>query len=484
MRLSVRISPVEPGVYKLPQRCPHRNCDGKHFRQHQDHCAKAIRDPTYEAVEAKRYYCLRCERTFRVYPKGVSRAQQSNALKAFSVLLYVLGLSYGAVSDVLAALQTLLDKPMFLGKTTVHRKGQPSERLLTVAGVQPSKRDEPVREALHGLLQDLMNLRVRSWEIEQGSHHCQLYLADIHGGNQFIGCLGMIPIRVSAKVSVKINYKLAGHSVAIVLIVQYTGIDKGDLALRQPGPDKHLGNNNGSLDRADDRYWQGPTHFPNDSQTTIAYDSLCSILFYSQLCLIYHHFCQALLFASKRKRGCLHPSYGSQMVGKAIFPYEISPCPALTLSSTGSYKAEFPGYQSSHMHGCLSLTHHGNLHRLLGSRNSRFQQVTHSYRIEAFCFGAQGGLCVSRCDKVGLVVAADGSDSDSGQVKLDHLNTFVSDFGEQLLVNGSPVFEPLGNRYNLANSNLVPHTPHTFHSLWNRCSNLRERSLPQQAAKL
>ncbi len=36
MRLSVRISPVEPGVYELPERCPYRNCDGKHFRPHQN----------------------------------------------------------------------------------------------------------------------------------------------------------------------------------------------------------------------------------------------------------------------------------------------------------------------------------------------------------------------------------------------------------------------------------------------------------------
>jgi hypothetical protein len=54
-----------------------------------------------QLVGAQRYLCLRCEGTFRVYPKGVSRAQQSNALKAFSVLLSVLGLSYGAVSDAL-----------------------------------------------------------------------------------------------------------------------------------------------------------------------------------------------------------------------------------------------------------------------------------------------------------------------------------------------------------------------------------------------
>lgn len=143
MRLSVRISPVEPGVYELPERCPYRNCDGKHFRPHQNHCDKAIRDPKYEAVEAQRYRCLRCGRTFRVYPKGVSRAQQSNALKAFSVLLYVLGHSYGAVSDVLAALQTLLDKPMFLGKTTVYRNVQASgqeSRHLRRAWLQQGRR--------------------------------------------------------------------------------------------------------------------------------------------------------------------------------------------------------------------------------------------------------------------------------------------------------------------------------------------------------
>jgi len=126
MRLSVHISPVEPGVYELPERCPHSNCDGKHFEKHQDHCDKAIRDPKYEAVEAKRYRCLRCGRTFRVYPKGVSQAQQSDALKAFSVLLYVLGLSHGGVSDVLDALQTLLGKALFLSKTTVYRNVQAS----------------------------------------------------------------------------------------------------------------------------------------------------------------------------------------------------------------------------------------------------------------------------------------------------------------------------------------------------------------------
>jgi transposase-like protein len=143
MRLSVRISPVEPGVYELPEKCPHPHCDGQHFEKHQDHCAKAIRDPKYEAVEAQRYRCLRCGRTFRVYPKGVSQAQQSDPLKAFSVLLYVLGLSYGGVSDVLEALQTLLGKTLFLSKTTVYRNVQASgqeTRRLRRAWLQQGRR--------------------------------------------------------------------------------------------------------------------------------------------------------------------------------------------------------------------------------------------------------------------------------------------------------------------------------------------------------
>jgi hypothetical protein len=67
----------------------------------------------------------------------------------------------------------------------------------------------------------------------------------------------MILVRGPAKVSVKIN-KLAGHSVAIVLTVQYTWIAKGDLALRQPGSDEHFGGDDGSLDRTDHWPRQAP----------------------------------------------------------------------------------------------------------------------------------------------------------------------------------------------------------------------------------
>ena len=124
MRLKVKTSSVEPKLYQMPTECPYEGCHGRVFKQHQERCPKPLRDPQHEQVEARRYRCLRCRRTFRIYPRGVSRNQQSDALKGFSVLLYLLGLSYGGVSDALEALGILLAKPLYLGKTTVYRNVQ------------------------------------------------------------------------------------------------------------------------------------------------------------------------------------------------------------------------------------------------------------------------------------------------------------------------------------------------------------------------
>ena len=104
MRMRVRLPKVEPNVYNYPKECPYEGCDGHHFKPHGLRGEqKAVRDPNYEQVQSFREKCLRCGRTFRVYPQGVSSAEQSSRLKAISVLLYVLGLSYGGVADFLEA---------------------------------------------------------------------------------------------------------------------------------------------------------------------------------------------------------------------------------------------------------------------------------------------------------------------------------------------------------------------------------------------
>ncbi|GIK38028.1 MAG: hypothetical protein BroJett011_18610 [Chloroflexota bacterium] len=107
MRLQIILPPVKPAELKAPELCPCKSCQGKHF-QFLQAVKKPARDTVYEAVVAHRYRCLRCGKTFRVYPVGVSRSQVSQRVKGLGVMLYLLGLSYGAVSLALEALGCLL----------------------------------------------------------------------------------------------------------------------------------------------------------------------------------------------------------------------------------------------------------------------------------------------------------------------------------------------------------------------------------------
>ena len=84
MRLQLILPRVEPTVITLPLVCPHDNCEGTHFQHHQEVC-KAVRDTVYDQVRVHRYKCLRCGRTFRVYPKGVSHAQASQRVTGLAV---------------------------------------------------------------------------------------------------------------------------------------------------------------------------------------------------------------------------------------------------------------------------------------------------------------------------------------------------------------------------------------------------------------
>jgi transposase-like protein len=109
MRLQLILPQVDPSAFKMPKACPYEGCQGKHFEHHQA-VDKALKDTVHQSVRAHRYRCLRCRRTFRVYPEGVTRAQSSLRVKGFSVMLYVLGLSYGATSLALEALGVYMSK--------------------------------------------------------------------------------------------------------------------------------------------------------------------------------------------------------------------------------------------------------------------------------------------------------------------------------------------------------------------------------------
>jgi transposase-like protein len=109
MRLELILPRVEPTEFKMPVVCPHKGCQGRHFEHHQE-VDKLLKDMKYEAVFAHRYRCLRCKRTFRVYPQGVTKAQTSQRVKGLGVMLYLLGLSYGATSLALEALGVYMSK--------------------------------------------------------------------------------------------------------------------------------------------------------------------------------------------------------------------------------------------------------------------------------------------------------------------------------------------------------------------------------------
>lgn len=109
MRLQLILPRVDPTVFDMPAVCPVKGCQGKHFEHHQE-VVKPVKDTKHEAVTAHRYRCLRCKQTFRVYPQGVTHAQTSQRVKGMAVLLYLLGLSYGAVSLALEALGVYMAK--------------------------------------------------------------------------------------------------------------------------------------------------------------------------------------------------------------------------------------------------------------------------------------------------------------------------------------------------------------------------------------
>ncbi len=85
-----------------PRKCAY--CEGETF-QRWGQVNKPVRDVHVRNVKVYRYRCCRCKRTFRHYPEGNTRADQTERLKLFAVLLWQLGLSHRAGSLILSGLR-------------------------------------------------------------------------------------------------------------------------------------------------------------------------------------------------------------------------------------------------------------------------------------------------------------------------------------------------------------------------------------------
>jgi hypothetical protein len=117
MRLKLLLPDVEPTKFEEPGKCPRPGCRGMRFYPRQA-VKKKIVDSEYQEVTAWRYECAKCGCTFRVYAQGVSNKQISKRINGMAIMLYILGLSYGAVEIVLASLG------VGIGKTSVFRAVQ------------------------------------------------------------------------------------------------------------------------------------------------------------------------------------------------------------------------------------------------------------------------------------------------------------------------------------------------------------------------
>lgn len=81
-----------------PNRCPY--CPGEIFQRWGD-SPKKIRDPQMQEVLVYRYRCCLCQRTFRHYPEGVSRASQSLRMMKLAAICWAFGMSYRNVGAIL-----------------------------------------------------------------------------------------------------------------------------------------------------------------------------------------------------------------------------------------------------------------------------------------------------------------------------------------------------------------------------------------------
>src|SRR6266487_4165395 len=92
-RLHLLLAKVEPKAIPVPSTCAYADCTSKRVQWHQP-VKKALRDTVHQQVEVHPYRCLKCGRTFRVYPPGVTHAQSSERVKGCFPLTFSLAITY------------------------------------------------------------------------------------------------------------------------------------------------------------------------------------------------------------------------------------------------------------------------------------------------------------------------------------------------------------------------------------------------------
>jgi transposase-like protein/DNA-directed RNA polymerase subunit RPC12/RpoP len=103
--ITLRLTAVNEQPTTRPASC--RYC-GHAVLQKWGSVLKVVRDTQLRQVRVTRYRCEACHRTFRHYPIGIQRADQSIRLQQLAAVCWRLGLSTRAVSGLFNAFQTQL----------------------------------------------------------------------------------------------------------------------------------------------------------------------------------------------------------------------------------------------------------------------------------------------------------------------------------------------------------------------------------------
>jgi transposase-like protein len=98
----LKLPDVKRRTEARPKECPY--CNGETFQRWGEVC-KPVKDTYCRGVRVYRYRCCQCGRTFRHYPEGTSKADQTERLRLFAVICWRLGLSFRGVSTILSGLR-------------------------------------------------------------------------------------------------------------------------------------------------------------------------------------------------------------------------------------------------------------------------------------------------------------------------------------------------------------------------------------------
>lgn len=166
MKISLLIPSVNHVPADRPRAC--RYCKEPILHRH-GVVEKPIKDYRATQVEAHRYKCLSCERTFRHYPSGVNEKDQSQRTVVLAALMYGLGLSCSAASHLLGALGAEVSKMSVwrdaqqAGEALV-RRSRPSGRV-RVMGADETVFKVKGEEVVVGFVVDAQSGRTLGFEV-------------------------------------------------------------------------------------------------------------------------------------------------------------------------------------------------------------------------------------------------------------------------------------------------------------------------------